>query len=197
VDTLLHIGLSNAAVAAVLALALALAKPLWRRRPALAHCLWLLVLVKLVTPSFLAVPMPWPEPAPAEPPLPALDLPLRVGEPDLLLAEDLAIPVSQAPILAPPGPTSAVAATHEPGAPGWAWKETVYAIWLTGALAWWSLSAWRIASFARSLRSTASAAPEVQALAQRLARQLGLSRCPQVRLAADAISPLLWAVGRV
>jgi WD40 repeat protein/beta-lactamase regulating signal transducer with metallopeptidase domain len=56
-NTLLAIGLANAICAAVLAV------PAWlagrRGRPALAHALWLLVLVKLVTPPVFQLPLPW------------------------------------------------------------------------------------------------------------------------------------------
>src|SRR2546423_9055819 len=31
------------------------------RRPALTHALWLLVLIKLITPPLVTLPMPWPE----------------------------------------------------------------------------------------------------------------------------------------
>ena len=47
-ETLLHIGLTNAVVAALLALGVLVAS-LVCRRPALLHGLWLLVLIKLVT----------------------------------------------------------------------------------------------------------------------------------------------------
>src|SRR5437667_428240 len=57
--TLLEIGLSNAAVASVLAL-LAAAGARLVRRPALAHALWLLVLLKLLTPPLVTVPIAWP-----------------------------------------------------------------------------------------------------------------------------------------
>src|SRR6476620_3736040 len=62
-STLLAIGLANALAAAVLALpALLIGRS--RRRPALAHALWLLVLLKLVTPPLFNVNLPW---LPAEP----------------------------------------------------------------------------------------------------------------------------------
>ena len=48
-DTLLHVGLGNALAATVLAL-LAAATGRLCRRPAVTHALWLLVLLKLVTP---------------------------------------------------------------------------------------------------------------------------------------------------
>lgn len=55
-NTLLTMGLSNLAVAAVLA-AIAWAAGRWLRRPALTHGLWLLVFLKLLTPPMVAVPV--------------------------------------------------------------------------------------------------------------------------------------------
>jgi WD40 repeat protein/beta-lactamase regulating signal transducer with metallopeptidase domain len=56
-STLLWIGLMNAVLAGLLAVLVALLGR-YCRRPALLHGLWLLVLVKLITPSFLPVPVP-------------------------------------------------------------------------------------------------------------------------------------------
>lgn len=58
-DTLLQIGLGNALVATFLAVLVA---GICRtcRRPALVHTLWLLVLLKLVTPSPLPLPVTLP-----------------------------------------------------------------------------------------------------------------------------------------
>jgi beta-lactamase regulating signal transducer with metallopeptidase domain len=55
-NTLLEVGLSNAIIAAALAVLAAVAGRL-ARRPALAHALWLLVLVKLITPPLVRVPI--------------------------------------------------------------------------------------------------------------------------------------------
>jgi beta-lactamase regulating signal transducer with metallopeptidase domain len=60
VDALLYIGLWNAAVATVLAI-VAGTVTRFCRRPAVAHALWLLVLVKLVTPPLVPVRYAWPE----------------------------------------------------------------------------------------------------------------------------------------
>src|SRR5437879_12119193 len=59
-DTLLQMGVSNAFMATILAL---LAAGIGRlcRRPALLHCLWLIVLLKLITPSVIVFPIPWPD----------------------------------------------------------------------------------------------------------------------------------------
>src|SRR5438132_2995126 len=55
---LLHVGLANAAGAALLAL-VAVVVSRYCRRPALAHSLWLLALLKLVTPPLFPVNLAW------------------------------------------------------------------------------------------------------------------------------------------
>src|SRR5712692_5030790 len=57
--TLLEIGLANAVMATVLAL-LAAGVSLFCRRPAVRHVLWLLVLLKLITPPVMPVPVTCP-----------------------------------------------------------------------------------------------------------------------------------------
>jgi beta-lactamase regulating signal transducer with metallopeptidase domain len=65
----LQIGVTNALVATALAVVAALVAKL-ARRPALSHALWLLVLLKLITPPLVVVPVEWPESeaTPAAPP---------------------------------------------------------------------------------------------------------------------------------
>src|SRR3954447_23893132 len=64
-------GLSNALLAGLLAL-LALAVGRFSRRPALVHSLWVLVLIKLVTPPLVPLPVPgWRQPAAQASPAPA------------------------------------------------------------------------------------------------------------------------------
>src|SRR5437764_13753188 len=58
-QTLLQIGVSNAIAAAVLALA-ALALSALCRKPAVTRGLWLLVLLKLITPPVWTIPCNWP-----------------------------------------------------------------------------------------------------------------------------------------
>jgi beta-lactamase regulating signal transducer with metallopeptidase domain len=59
VDDLFRLGLNNAAWATGLAIVAAVGSRVWRSRPALAHALWLLVLLKLATPSVLKIAQPW------------------------------------------------------------------------------------------------------------------------------------------
>jgi hypothetical protein len=60
-EALVHVGLTNAALAVLLALMAAGAGCICRR-PALIHALWLLVLLKLLTPPILPIDIPWPDP---------------------------------------------------------------------------------------------------------------------------------------
>ena len=63
---LLQYGLANAAAAGLLAI-VALAAGRYCRRPAVLHGLWLLVILKLVTPPVVSLPLPgWPA-LPTEP----------------------------------------------------------------------------------------------------------------------------------
>src|SRR5262245_7561376 len=63
---LVETGLSNAVAAFALAV-VAAGAGLVCRRPAVVHALWLLVLLKLVTPPLLRIPVPLPPPATARP----------------------------------------------------------------------------------------------------------------------------------
>src|SRR5262245_8430615 len=93
--TLLSVGLANAVVAAGLAL-LAAAAGRFSKRPALAHSLWLLVLIKLITPPLFWLPvaaLPATEPAAvaqafAPPPAPSAATPVP-EERMILPAEDV------------------------------------------------------------------------------------------------------------
>jgi bla regulator protein BlaR1 len=90
VDAILELGLFNGVLVAALAMVVACVTWLCRR-PALAHALWLLVLMKLVTPPFVPVTIPRPEPLRMEVPEPtehgtppAPQSPVLVAEPALI-----------------------------------------------------------------------------------------------------------------
>ncbi len=61
-NRLVQFGLTNALMAAGLALVVAVLARFTRRRPALAHGLWVLVLLRLLAPPFWTVPLAWPGP---------------------------------------------------------------------------------------------------------------------------------------
>jgi len=77
--------LSNAAVVALLAILV------WGitslvRRPALSHALWVLVLVKLLTPPLIHVPLPWEVTIPVERPAVDFDTTIALRDPVVTVA---------------------------------------------------------------------------------------------------------------
>ncbi len=215
-DSFLHVGLSNAVAAAALALVAVLVGSVCRR-PALAHGLWLLVLLKLLTPPLVRVPVPWPAEAPPRAARPA---PVEVvSEPALPEADEAPAP-GAAPAPRVPAPAQAAAPPAAPMAEGpaeaallpeaaevfsapeersaaapaeWSWAEVVTAVWLLGSLAWFALAGLRLARFARLLRHATPAPAALQNRAEQLARRLGLAHCPRVWLLPGRVAPMLWA----
>lgn len=104
--TLLHVTASNVVVAALLAI-LAWSAGRWLRRPALSHALWLLVLLKLLTPPVVPVTV-WrttasPEVAtPATTPQPPVALAPEVSDVAGVEVGDSDVDVSDVGIAAPP-----------------------------------------------------------------------------------------------
>jgi WD40 repeat protein/beta-lactamase regulating signal transducer with metallopeptidase domain len=257
----MHLGLANAVCAALLAV-LALAAGRWLRRPALTHCLWLLVLLKLVTPPLFSLHLPWlpaeetsepvviQEPAPPPPVVAALpdresygpptvdDVwiemektrarnfllqqdralladpsgknELKANSPELLFVQLAALeqPVGAASRAAPEAPlvnevplgaqhlseeaaSSAAPVSLAPlGSRGL--LMLLGSIWLTGSLLWFVRAVRRLARFQRLLRLVRPAPDHVQALAARVAGQLGLRRCPEVSLLPCPLPPMVW-----
>jgi beta-lactamase regulating signal transducer with metallopeptidase domain len=197
VDDLLSIVLSNAVAAAILALLAAITGAVCRR-PALVHGLWLLVLLKLVTPPLLRIPIALPTPEPsqvevaafvADEPAPET-IPPPLEQPAVVLvlpttAEDEPAASTNAPT-APPAPAPADLLL---------WPRILLLVWLAGSLAWFVLAVVRLGRFRRLLRFARRAPAMLQERAARLSRRLGLSRCPRVDLLPGRIAPMLWAVG--
>ena len=219
-QALLEIGLSNAVMAAGLALLAAGAGRLLRR-PALTHKLWLLVLLKLITPPLLVLPFIIPEtirlpggddsrseglPVASVPTVPGADAELLAAPPTELaaccsggLAPAVATPADEP--LAPPRAAEhdlpAMEPTADPPAEaGGSWPRALIAVWLAGTGLWLGLTALRVARFRRALRCARPAPAEMQAQADELAAALGLARRPQVWLVPGTVSPLLWGLGR-
>jgi bla regulator protein blaR1 len=216
--TFLEIGLSNAIMASAMAL-LAAGAGLFCRRPAVRHTLWLLVLLKLVTPPLMSIPVTCPsalETVLAE----GKTIDLRPwasgserGDPRQADARDLASQGKEHPFLHGSDP-SPVAAEASPGQPANedgrlapmttpASKLTITTflpflcgVWLTGAGLWFAVALTRICRFQRLLRYGKLAPASLQDETCLLAARLGLARCPAVWLVPGRVSPLLWALGR-
>jgi WD40 repeat protein/beta-lactamase regulating signal transducer with metallopeptidase domain len=199
--------LGNLAVAAALA-AVALAAGRWLNRPAVAHVLWLLVLVKLLTPPLLTIPVQClpartesvaatPTVDPISPPAPSVvPQPIVVVEPDPpavpappLLAVRLATP----PPTPAPAPIAPVAgsAMRVP-----AWDVMLLALWAAGSLFAAGLALRRVRRFARLLNFASDPPADLVADVAAVARRMGLRWPPRVRVVPGGVAPLVWAVGR-
>jgi beta-lactamase regulating signal transducer with metallopeptidase domain len=189
-EALLWAALANAALAGVLAVVAALAGRLWRRRPALVHALWLLVLLKLITPPLLRPELAWPRPEGAEqasepalpmeqPECPACAAPREVVAAD---AEEVPLTLDQ------PEPPS--------DGPGWSWPPAVLAVWLAGAAAYWLMALTRLARLYRLIRKLPEAPAEVQQRVATLAERLGVARPPRAWLVPGPVClpPLVVAL---
>jgi beta-lactamase regulating signal transducer with metallopeptidase domain len=200
-DSLLTVALSNAVVAVLLAIVALIAGRVLRR-PALTHGLWLLVLLKLLTPPLVRIPMPWPEtelPAVAIAAQPPSDeIVVRVDLDDALpeaepLAEepnDAGIPEESPLAAAPPVPTTRDASSSSLDG------MTILAIcWLSGSTLWLLLALKRMRSFHRLLRYSTPAPSWLLDEVAALARRLGLGRTPAVLLVPGKVSPMLWSLG--
>jgi beta-lactamase regulating signal transducer with metallopeptidase domain len=198
-DPLLRLGLINAVLAAVLAFGVAAIVRVGRR-PALAHGLWLLVLLKLVTPPLVDVPIPLPaEKAPTSPverEKPVVD-PTLGPPPGMIfrLGGTEEVAPAQAPASASlPSSDPAPANLSQPE--GLEWKTIAVAVWLAGSLLWWVIASIRTARFGRLLHQARLAPDDLQARVRVFAHRLGMTRFPAVRLVDAPLTPLLWALGR-
>lgn len=174
-ETLLQIGLSNAVGSAVLAV---LAAGLSRivRRPALTHVLWVIVLLKLVTPPLIVVPVRgWtlPRQIALEQHPQALELTARVPS-----GSAAPLPVVQRSRISYVAPF---------------FPATIALVWLSGTALLAAVAGLRLRRFSKLLRFASSAPDDVRKQCRELAARLGLRRCPPVDLLAGNVCPMLWA----
>jgi WD40 repeat protein/beta-lactamase regulating signal transducer with metallopeptidase domain len=214
--------LANAACAAVLALP-ALLVSRYARRPALAHALWLLVLLKLATPPLVRPSLAW-LPAPAVAPAPESARAAPAALPPDLPPAPLSVASGPAPAPAPPAVASrveppVVAALTEPPTrtpvedpptaeppeevPAAAetdsrgWLAFVGLLWLGGSVVCLGRAALYAVRFHRLLAHARPAPEELQAQARALAKEMGMKSCPPVWLVPGSLPPMVWGVGPV
>ena len=200
IDLLLGFGLSNFCISMLLA-AVAWTVQKKTQKPLLAHLLWLLVLIKLVTPSFFTVPL-------MEVPTVQAQILAQIEAAQLAnangLVDDAKVFNSDANLVNPDfsafqadalsaQSTEIEVATH-------AWidplKNTLAIIWITGSLAILGWSFWRVFRFNQLLNAASQpASAEILATVKHLARRLGLKHSPQVVLANAQIPPMVWWIG--
>lgn len=186
-DALLSMGASNLVLSTALALAAWIVHRR-ARRPWLAHLLWVLVLVELVTPPVFNAPL------------------LRVGGEDAPTTEHLLALVDAA------GRTDVAAAgtVHSATLPSDAAKAEVTTsfgaalgpwlvrVWVLGSLLVLVVGVVRVVRFDRALRrSRRPADARIGTVANELAARFGLRRTPRTCVVDADVSPFVWgAAGR-
>jgi len=170
VNTLVQAGLNNALAASFLAVLVScLGRPL-ARRPAVLHCLWFLVLLKLVSPPLYEISLPSIRPSQAV---------TEVVRSPFVVTID---PAEAAALVSSSESTAIASETSGPGWPG-AWPTTVGLravgwIWLAGIITTFLVSAWRIRHFQLVLREATPASEKIQNRVDDPAAYLGVSRPP-------------------
>ena len=175
-DLFLQMALSNACFAFALAL-VAMAVGAGARRPRLAHLLWLLVFVKLVTPPLVTIPVG-----------------MFSLQPDQAGAGDRAFLAGGPSAVAPTAPESPVRSRIAP-----MWNRTkpcLVVLWLLGSVVVlvWSMA--RVYRFGRLLAVESEvASPELHREAERIARRLELTTTPTICTTSARLSPMVWWTG--
>ena len=174
----------NAVVTAALAVVVLLVCRFVRIGPVARHALWVLVLVKFVTPP--VIEWPWPAPDPFR--LAASDLPVQVMTPFVALEMQAAVEPAASSVA-----DSAGASTSDTGPlasiPGLVW------IWALGAVGLLGIESVRLLRLARRVRHGGAADPAIVSRVARLSAQLELKPIPVVAIAGVA-SPMVWGFGR-
>jgi beta-lactamase regulating signal transducer with metallopeptidase domain len=200
--------LANALVALVLAVLAALVS-LRIRRPALVHAMWLIVLLKLVTPPLFSIHWPLAERTIAASPAVEdedVDLLAFLPTPEETVESSESISTRQELIEA----LGALRAEREAvqamssltPVPAFPWKSwfavrtVLGSLWLGGSVVWLTVFIWRVVGFNRLLGLGWAADDALQAQAASLAERIGLHTCPQVWIVPGRVSPLLWKFGR-
>jgi bla regulator protein BlaR1 len=192
VETLYRAGINNALSATILALVVACLGRLLGRRPAVLHALWLLVLLKLVTPPLYEVSVPWREPAAMDRVAPAVFEAVVLDgstEADLELTEEGAGCSARALV-----PTQA-----EPPLLAWPaidWMRLACVIWLSGAATMLVVSFRRIRRFQYLLKDAIPASADTQAWVDELAASIGVQGSPSIHWTEGTLPPLIWSLGR-
>lgn len=172
-ELMIRFALSNAVVALPLGLFAWWAQAR-ANRPFLAHMLWLIVLLKLVTPPLYGLPV------------------LAAPEPDPFAFAAGVVPPETSALEPTAGADSGAAATLQ--LPDW--KTVIVVAWLIGSalvLAWAVVN---VVRFNRLLqRHSSSVAPEWQQRAAEIARRLDLGRAPDIQVTAASITPMVWWLG--
>lgn len=204
IGEIVGIVIGNVLVAALIAGAAHLSKRL--QRPALTHALYLLVLVKLVTPPIWRMPMPRFDATPEAEIAAISEIPDEMIESATLPAgfESLSGPsaASNHPSAFAAGSTIEkrpaamdLSAPESDEAVAKGLRGGIAAAWAVGVLAVLLLAAARTHRFHRLVRHGRPADAVIQRIADDTARAVGLERIPPIIVVPAVVPPLLWARG--
>ncbi|MHC4483254.1 MAG: M56 family metallopeptidase [Planctomycetota bacterium] len=181
-DFFFQMGLSNACISLALGI-VAMVVGAKARRPHLAHMLWLLVFVKLVTPPMLKIPI----------------VTIPVGGETAVVINDNS---RAGPMLSNSRQLNVDEqsdATVWPKLKSSVWNHArvwLPPIWLLGSVVVFCFSMVRVCRFSRMLAAESEAAPlELQTEAEKIARRLGLKTIPTIYTTSARISPMVWWTG--
>lgn len=210
--TLFSLGITNALIATVLAIAVWCVTRVWRQ-PVVAQLLWVLVLVKLVTPPLVTIPWHFAS-SPAAPKAIAdttaiivTDGPAVPRSDDEMqaihteLTNDILVSTARSIELVSPrdecnqAPANRSAFVLTPNNN----RQVVPAlivVWLTGGAIWLLVAMGRLARFHRALKHTTDCSEELRVLSNEIAARLGVSSHFRLRATDANLPPLVWPIGR-
>ncbi len=199
---------SNVVIAAFLALVAAIVGK-FTTRPQITHTLWILVLVKLITPPVVQIPVSYPTLAvvdrsavlqaalKSDGNISSVQRPNDIHEGALSDSEDEAEFVNSPHQVAAktPLPNQAV----EESKLSWffvaPWTKLLVGVWITGSLFWFLLAGTRLFRFRKLLRYASPASKEMLTEVNSIAARYGLHNVPSVLVVDAKIPPLIWGCG--
>jgi beta-lactamase regulating signal transducer with metallopeptidase domain len=201
--TFWEIIVSNSLVVTVLAVILALVGRTWKN-PVVLHFLWVMVLLKFVTPPLVILPVPvtpnrqLPAPQPQEARQRSTEQsPAAVSREAENGSVVLSAPEQREAVEGSPPPSVApievASAVTDPK--GRSWTTVLAWSWVAGIALVGAGQAYRILRLRRLLRGALPASPPLHGMAEEMGRRLGLSWAPEVLLVPVRLSPMVWSPG--
>ena len=190
IEFLVNAGLSNALLAIPLAL-LAILLGYQGKRPHLAHLLWLLVFIKLVTPPLVNLPIEFAATTPT------FEFAKDGVEAASVALDDATLSATAALSDEPVQASGSVALLPKLLTFWLEYKHWLIGIWLTGIATLLIWTVLRFVRFTKSLEQGTTLAPQdVQRVARSLANQLQLKSLPEILTTSANLSPMVWFTGR-
>jgi beta-lactamase regulating signal transducer with metallopeptidase domain len=182
---------SNGLLVVVLAAAVAIVGRFWKNPHGL-YVLWLLVLLKFVTPPLFTVGFH----LPGQPMTVLTDDPATASPGEVATTAEpsrhLLPTISEPTIAHPDASVDGLKVTNHKEIP---WLIVLAGLWCVGTAVISIWQAFRILRFGRLLHATEPAAADVLGIASEMGKQLGLRRIPAIRMLPVRVSPMIWIIG--